>query len=118
MTDTTDTADVYAKVEQNGHRTFYGRITEITRFGVTLVRIEVPGREKPVDIAPSSIFAITECTKEQAERGASRSHETIPSWEIGESRPAIAGHDAHALPAGGDPEDADFEDENDDDLSY
>lgn len=69
-TETTDTpaaedAPRWARVEIMGHRTHWGRVTEIEQFGTKMLRIDVPDSDAPDapmvshEYAGSALFGIT-----------------------------------------------------------
>ena len=66
--------ETYAIVEVMGHSVYAGRVAPDTSMGTPMVRVDVPVIEElPAFtklIAPGSLFAITPCTKEAAERAA------------------------------------------------
>ncbi len=101
---------LWAKVEQNGHRTFSGRVSDVMRAGVTFLQIDIPGREDPVIIGPTTIFALSPCKEMAARRLAPRSTETITQWDLrGPTQRALG-------PSHDDADDAEFENETDHDA--
>jgi hypothetical protein len=74
MTDIPGTSDQWGRVEIMGHRTHYGRISEVQRFGATMLQIEIPGAEpdsfEVLYYAGSAIFGIRPCDEETARKGA------------------------------------------------
>lgn len=77
---------VWAKIEIMGHRTHYGRVTEVERFGTKMMRVDVPlPAEKVVDgegqpeerfatfyYGGGSLFSFTPMTEEAARAWAKR----------------------------------------------
>lgn len=63
---------LWAQVEIFGHRKHFGRVSEITRFGIIFVSVEIPTTEpgmfRELFYAPSSIFSITPCDEATARR--------------------------------------------------
>ena len=55
--------DVWAIVEIMGHDRYAGRVSEFTRFGPPLTRVEVPGEDGQIKwekyFGPGAIYAIT-----------------------------------------------------------
>lgn len=87
--DTQGDAATHAIVEQMGHRRFGARIREVTRFGATCMEATAlmpGGREVVTYVFPSSLFAVTECTEEQA-RKANNFHTGLPELGSGASEP-------------------------------
>ena len=82
-----DAPEVWARVEIMGHRTHYGRLTEVHQYGTTLLQIEQPTRQDGVfevhQYGGSAIFGIRRCTKEQAFKGASQLWPYEPSVTAG-----------------------------------
>jgi hypothetical protein len=71
--------EVWGILEIMGHSRFAGRISESTRFGVPLVRIEVPAtKDAPAfekHFGAASIFAVTPCTEAAARAAAEQFRE-------------------------------------------
>lgn len=95
----------YAIVEVLGHRTYVGRITEVERFGSTLMQIE-PAFEgrllDPVLIGGGSIYQFTPCSRDVAE-----ARQPKHRWQLPASVSALLPPDVDALPA---PDDDDADD--------
>lgn len=73
MTAETSGFKSWAIVEQQGHRTFAGLVSEEVIAGVAMLRIDIPqpdGTSQPKWIGPSSIFALTPCNEERAQKYA------------------------------------------------
>lgn len=84
--DTTPAPDVFAIVEQMGHRRFGARIREVTRFGAPCMEATVlTTPEVTTYVFPASLFAVTVCTEEQA-RKANQYGTGLPALEAGDSR--------------------------------
>jgi hypothetical protein len=68
--------DEWGKVEIFGHRKHYGRIAEVTKYGVAMLQIDVPTATGDVFerhvYTPSAIFGLTLLTEEEARAGANR----------------------------------------------
>jgi len=75
----TENEEVWGILEIMGHSRFAGRISESTRFGVPLVRIEVPEtKDAPAfekHFGAASIFAVTPCTEAAARAAAEQFHD-------------------------------------------
>ena len=78
MTDTAaEPLDTFAIVEAMGHRTLIGRITEATIAGKAMLHVAtIAGGEHY--LPPESLYCLTPCTREQAERAASRHWGGLP----------------------------------------
>ncbi len=78
MTDTTEaneTTEEWALVELMGHRSLAGRVTEVQRFGATLMRIDIPGESDAFTTqfyGGQAIYCVTPTTEELARKAASR----------------------------------------------
>lgn len=97
----------YAIVEVLGHRTYVGRVTEVARFGATLMSIEplFAGELLPaVLIGGTSIYQFTPCTSAIAAARMPKKR-----WQLPAS--ILATLPATALPAPGDHQDAPFGDD-------
>lgn len=95
--------EVWAIVELMGHVRYGGRLTEEQHFGTTLGRVDVPQHDGGFAthfFGGSSIYQVTPCSEETARKVASF------SWP----RPV---HQAE-LPSGADPDDAAFDDDEED----
>lgn len=85
----TTPAPEWAKVELLGHRTRYGLVREIERFGVRMLQIDVfgPGADTPIlteSYTGQSLFGYRRCTEECARAWAS------DRWNLPEEvRPAL-----------------------------
>lgn len=107
----------YAVLELMGHRKMAGLVTEVTMFGSTMIRIDVPGDDglQPVTqyLAPSALYSITPCTEETA-RGVARSIRAVPihSYEVRPAKAIEAGRRARTYD-GFDPDDEDDDNERD-----
>lgn len=68
--------ELWAVVEVMGHAKYAGRVSEYTALGVPLMRVEVPAvNDQPAFeklLGAASIFRITPCTREVAERAAAQ----------------------------------------------
>lgn len=73
----------YAIVEQLGHRTLIGRVSEVERFGTKLMQVEplFQGRLlDPILIGGGTLYAFTPCTAEvAARRGPTKAYQLPPS---------------------------------------
>lgn len=64
----------WAIVELMGHRQVAGKISEVTQYGVTMLRVEVPSLSEPgnvfrtQDYGGSAIYCLTHCDEETALR--------------------------------------------------
>lgn len=88
----------YARIELFGHRVVHGRVSEVTMFGATFARIEVPTEPPTVEYkSAQAIYGLTPITEDACRRAN--------EWK---PRPALAA-----------PEDADLieDDEADDSWS-
>jgi hypothetical protein len=87
--------EVWGILEIMGHSRFAGRISESTRFGVPLVRIEVPAtKDAPAfekHFGAASIFAVTPCT-EAAARAAAEQFRERPTMLVDLRLPAPEPH--------------------------
>lgn len=86
--DTTPDGPVFAIVEQMGHRRFGARVRDVTRFGAACMEAVVllPGeREMLTYVFPSSLFAVTVCTEEQARRANAYGCLGLPALDAGRS---------------------------------
>jgi hypothetical protein len=67
----------WAHLEVYGHRSHWGRVSEVTRFGATVLRIDVPTTDPEVFethfYGGGAIFSLTPCTEESARQWAERS---------------------------------------------
>ena len=95
----------YAIVEVIGHRTLVGRISEVARFGTTLLQVEPLYAEfmlPAVMIGGGSIYQLTPCPPDVAWRRRSKSQwdlpdtvkHTLPAPEADKESPAFL-HDEH-----------------------
>lgn len=69
LTRETMPAGQYAIVEAMGHRTIIGRISEVERFGTTMLQIEPVYADallEPILLGGASIFQLTPCSPETA----------------------------------------------------
>jgi hypothetical protein len=74
---TPEPLDTYAVVEAMGHRTLIGRITEATIAGKAMLHVAtIAGGEHY--LPPESLYCLTPCTQEQAERANSRHWGGLP----------------------------------------
>ena len=93
--------DTYAVVEAMGHRTLIGRVTEAAIAGKAMLHVAtIAGGEHY--LPPESLYWLTPCTREQAERASSRHWGGLP--------PALA---ALAAGTGDGLEEGDEDDEDD-----
>lgn len=98
-------ADEWAHVEIMGHRSHWGRVTEVSRFGASMLRVDVPTEDPEVFTthfySGSSIFSMTPCTEATArEYGKPRNYRPL-------SLPRIADHYDDEDPPGDDTPDED-----------
>jgi len=90
-----DAFRAWAIVEQNGHRTFAGLISEQIIAGTPMLRIDVPGADGqmiPKWIGPTTVFAITPCTEAQVRQFVAqrRASTVIDDWLLRVGLPAPA----------------------------
>ena len=110
MSDDTVT-DQWAQVEIMGHRVRFGRIADVARAGVTMLRIDVPTDDPTVFSSElyggAAIFSITPCTEDSARAYAAQRRR----WET--PQPPV-----HRLPSPDPLEEANAEDfpDRDEDL--
>lgn len=63
------TFEGWAKIELFGHRVLFGHVSEVTMFGATFARIEVPTEPPQVEFkSASAIYGITPWTEEQCRK--------------------------------------------------
>lgn len=66
----------WAIVELMGHKRLAGRISEVTEFGVAMIRIDVPGPDGTIVASPcysgAALYGVTPCTEAAARREAGR----------------------------------------------
>jgi len=66
----------WAYVEIMGHRSHYGRISEVHKYGAALLHVEVPTADPGVfethEYNGSAIFAMHPCTEQQARSATAR----------------------------------------------
>jgi hypothetical protein len=66
MTTLTSTFEGWACVELFGHRVVYAHVTEVTMFGVSFARLDIPSEPPRTEYKnPSAIYGITPITEEQ-----------------------------------------------------
>lgn len=74
-------APTFAIVERMGHRRFGARVREVMRFGAACMEATVLTSPPMVTLVmPSSLFAVTFCTEEQA-RAANTRYTGLPELE-------------------------------------
>ena len=76
-----DAFHAWAIVEQNGHRTFAGLVSEQIIAGVPMLRIDIPNPEgglTPKWIGPSTVFAITPCPEAKVREFVARRRPSTP----------------------------------------
>ena len=82
MTEQTDVSppEEWAIVEVMGHRQHAGRISEVTRFGAVLLRVDQPAGDgfATVLIGGASIYALTIVTEARARATAARMSDPRP----------------------------------------
>lgn len=113
--------DQWAVLELMGHRKLAGRVRDVQHFGVRMCRIDIPS-EPPVTqyYGGSAIFGVHPTTEEVCTAFARRSAPTDPvhAWELRpESRlpqEGWRGATADELEDDQEPEDAEFEEADDD----
>ena len=86
MSEAASEPDSWAIVELMGHLTRAGRISEVTKFGAALLRLDVPIPGEPDAFATelfggNAVYRIRYCTEEIARRAAG---------DIGDPRPTMA----------------------------
>lgn len=78
--------EAWALVELMGHRKLAGWVTEETRFGAAMLRIDVPGHEGVASTqlyGPSALYCVTPISENTARRYALKSQpEPIQAWEL------------------------------------
>lgn len=95
MTEQTDAAvapEEWAIVEVMGHRQHAGRISEVTRFGAVLLRVDQPVGDDFVTtfVGGASIYALTVVTEARARATAARMADPRPIEPAGfRARPAL-----------------------------
>jgi hypothetical protein len=69
----------WAIVELMGHRVVAGFVSEVTRFGAALMRVDVPGRETETAISQlyggAAIYCVTPTTEETVRRKLQQTYE-------------------------------------------
>jgi hypothetical protein len=76
----------WARVEILGHRRHFGRISEVTRFGVAMLQIEIPRQDDGFDLAfypASSLFSVALLDEATARRRNAREQ----GWPISAEPP-------------------------------
>jgi hypothetical protein len=59
----------YAIVETKGNRTYGARVSEVERFGIKMVRLEVLAKRPFIqDVHPQLLYTISPCDEEDARR--------------------------------------------------
>jgi hypothetical protein len=119
MTAETSGFKSWAIVEQQGHRTFAGLVSEEVIAGVAMLRIDIPQADEsllPKWIGPSSIFALTPCTEVVAKKYALAAG-PVTTVDRFVALPAPAQVDAGQVAVDWNDDD-DYDDDDDDDYEY
>lgn len=98
-TESVETFPGWAIVELMGHRRRAGWVSEESRFGTALLRIDIPDGDAPLSEASqgtqyyggAAIYAVTPCTEEAARHLAGSSQRLPPAHRV--ALPYTADHD-------------------------
>lgn len=87
MTDTEQAADEWAIVELFGHIRTAGRVSEVERFGVKLMRLDIPGDDGDFVatqlIGGAALYRVTPTTEDTARRVAALGRPApVKAWQL------------------------------------
>lgn len=94
----------WAIVELMGHRVIAGFVSEVTRFGAALMRVDVPGREAETAISQlyggAAIYCVTPTTEETVRRKLQQTYDlpemvrlALPAPDLSDDRPGVVTHE-------------------------